>query len=1449
MTTIKHVLADGDFFQDWSNTSLISIGDDWSGVASIVGYRGDNLTSATAVDPRTLTANDTGRVIDVNANQASPDTYTTGGVAEFELADPVIALNGSSTADAPYIVIHLDATGRENIQFSFNARDLDGSSDDAVQQIAVQYRTSDTGVWINVPGGYIADATTGGAAGQTTALNVTLPADANNASDLQIRVITTNAAGNDEWVGIDDLNVTSDPLAVLEPGVLSIADASVAEGDANTTEISFVVSRTDGSAGAVSAGYTVDFGTADSGDFTAGQIFSGTVDFADGETSRTITLQIAGDAEIEADEDFTVTLSAPTGGATLGDAVATGTITNDDSAPAGPANVFVNEVHYDNAGTDANETIEVAGLAGTDLSGWSLVLYNGNGGVTYGTIALSGIIPNQDDGYGTLAFAAAGLQNGAPDGFALVDNSGQVVQFLSYEGVITATNGPAVGLTSTDIGVAENGDPAGFTLQLTGLGASYEDFSWTAPSAGTVGGVNTGQDFIAPTGTGLVTVGDASVVEGDDGVAELVFTVRRAGGSAQSASVDWAIALDGGVDAADLAPGAVLGGTVNFDPGVSAVRVVIPVQGDLVGEGNEALSIALSNAIGNISIVNGAATGTIVNDDPIALSIMEIQGESHASAYVGQQVTTTGIVTAVDSNGFYLQDAAGDGNARTSDAIFVFTGGAPGVVVGDGVSVSGTVGEFLPGGDTSNLTTTQLASSAITQLSSGNALPATVLIGAGGVLPPSEIIDDDGFATFDPENDGLDFYESLEGMRVTIDNPLVTFGTNQFGETQVVASGGVGATGVNERGGITVSDGDFNPERIQIDDDSGLFAGFNPAYSQGDRLSSVTGVVSYSFNSYEVLVTEAVSVTDDVTLGRESTALAGDEDHLSIATYNVENLDPGDGKFDLLAGDIVYNLAGPDIIALQEIQDADGAGSGSDLSGYVTAQGLIDAIAAIGGPNYVYIEVTPTSAGSTGGEPGGNIRNGFLYNADRVNYLSGSATIVEDPAFNGSRKPLVAAFEFNGETIMAFDMHSTSRLGSDPLTGATQPPEDAGDGSRTAQAAAVRAYINDQLATDPSLNIAVMGDFNGFWFEDALQTLTGDGVLTNLSALLPEEERYSYLFDGNLQQIDHILVSSGLSSGAQYDAVHINTERAGAERPTDHDPQVALLYIPRPNNAPVAANDAVTVDEDATSDNLWSQLLGNDFDPDAGDTLSIASVDGSQTRGTLVFDAATQTLQYVADDEGFDELRSGERATDSFVYTVTDADGATSTATVSITVNGVEDPGVTRYGTIRKDVLDGTDGDDTLYGLLGADTLNGGRGHDALWGGLGNDTLGGGTGHDALSGGLGDDILRGDAGDDRLSGDFGDDRLTGGDGADSFVFSWLGGADTITDFDTTEDRLLFSHGIDITRSKVGDVNRDGIADLTLTLTLGSKVVLLGVNDVNLVHIDHSDDAFLTETLF
>jgi endonuclease I len=157
---------------------------------------------------------------------------------------------------------------------------------------------------------------------------------------------------------------------------------------------------------------------------------------------------------------------------------------------------WINEIHYDNSGADADEGVEIAGLAGIDLTGWQLVTYNGNGGGVTTTLALSGVLADDGSGFGFLFFPLASLQNGPADGLALVDPGGVVVEFLSYEGVVVAVGGAANGMTSTDIGVSESSSTMlGDSLQLQGQGSQAADFSWAAPGPHTRGAVNTGQEL------------------------------------------------------------------------------------------------------------------------------------------------------------------------------------------------------------------------------------------------------------------------------------------------------------------------------------------------------------------------------------------------------------------------------------------------------------------------------------------------------------------------------------------------------------------------------------------------------------------------------------------------------------------------------------------------------------------------------------------------------------------------------------------------------------------------------------------------------------------------------------------------------------------------------------------------------------------------------------------
>jgi hypothetical protein len=222
-------LSSGNLMQDWSNIGQITDDDVWTGVASIEGYRGDGLTTTTNVDPQTVLAPGLD-VLDVNANETDPNTFITGGVAEFEITDPTVALNGSGTADAPFLIFYLNATGRTDITVSYDLRDIDGSADNSTQQVALQFRVGATGDFINLPAGYVADASTGpNLATQVTPVSVLLPEAANSQSQLQVRVITTNAGGNDEWIGVDNIAISSVPgpssLAVFALGGIAPAMA------------------------------------------------------------------------------------------------------------------------------------------------------------------------------------------------------------------------------------------------------------------------------------------------------------------------------------------------------------------------------------------------------------------------------------------------------------------------------------------------------------------------------------------------------------------------------------------------------------------------------------------------------------------------------------------------------------------------------------------------------------------------------------------------------------------------------------------------------------------------------------------------------------------------------------------------------------------------------------------------------------------------------------------------------------------------------------------------------------------------------------------------------------------------------------------------------------------------------------------------------------------------
>ncbi|HEV8648752.1 MAG TPA: endonuclease/exonuclease/phosphatase family protein [Actinomycetes bacterium] len=586
-----------------------------------------------------------------------------------------------------------------------------------------------------------------------------------------------------------------------------------------------------------------------------------------------------------------------------------------------------------------------------------------------------------------------------------------------------------------------------------------------------------------------------------------------------------------------------------------------------------------------------AVPATASSPDLVVSQIHDIQDAAHVSPFSGEDVSgVEGVVTVERSSSFWMQDPTPDTDQATSEGILVFGSGVGAVVsVGDHVSVSGRVLEFRPGGASAdNLTTTEISTPglSVAVLSSGNPLPAPTVVGAGGRVPPSMVIEDDASGSvetsgvFDPASDGIDFYESLEGMRVQVNQALVVGPRNQFGEIPVVGDQGAHAGVDTVRGGIVIRPEDFNPERIILDDT--LLA--TPVANVGDGFTtSVVGVMDYSFGNFKLNVTAPLTRADGG-LQREATRAPQDRE-IVVGTYNVENLDPGDGgAFARHAELIVHNLRSPDLLAIEEVQDNDGAANSSITDASVTWRLLIDAIRAAGGPAYQYRQIDPVDD-QDGGQPGGNIRVGFLFRTDRglsfVDRPGGDATTAttvvdqpagpqlsfspgrvdpQDPAFVDTRKSLAGEFRMHGKKVFVIANHFSSKGDDDPLFGRWQPPIRYSEQARHAQARVVNDFVDELVAVDPQANVIVLGDINDFEFSDTVELLEG-GVLTTLMDTLPKAERYSYVFEGNSQVLDQILVSNTLLGNfpIDYDPVHVNAEFA--DQASDHDPQVARLDL------------------------------------------------------------------------------------------------------------------------------------------------------------------------------------------------------------------------------------------------------------------------------------------------
>ncbi|MCX4551824.1 endonuclease/exonuclease/phosphatase family protein [Streptomyces sp. NBC_01500] len=593
-------------------------------------------------------------------------------------------------------------------------------------------------------------------------------------------------------------------------------------------------------------------------------------------------------------------------------------------------------------------------------------------------------------------------------------------------------------------------------------------------------------------------------------------------------------------------------------------------------------------AVVTAALAAGLLVTTSASADAAGVRIHDIQGTTRVSPLAGQAVADVpGIVTGVrtsGSKGFWFQDPHPDADPATSEGVFVFTSSAPTVAVGDAVTVSATVDEYVPGGASSgNQSVTELGKPTVTVVSHGNAVPAAVVIDSrsvpGAFAPAGDKAAGGSIngLTLRPKKYALDLYESLEGMNVRIGTSRVTGATDAYHELWVTVKPNERPT---PRGGTLYNSyTSQNTGRLMIQSLAPAAAGAFPVANVGDSLTGTTeGPLDY--NQYAGTYTVAARQLGTVKAGRTEPEVTRKQkkDELAVATYNVENLDPTDpqSKFDKLAAGIVDHLASPDIVAIEEVQDNDGAKNDGVVAADVTVGKFIDAIVAAGGPRYAWRSIDPVDL-ADGGEPGGNIRQGFLYNPDRVGFTDragGTATNATDvvsksgkpaltyspgridpadPAWNNSRKPLAGEFTFRGKQVFLVANHFGSKGGDQALDSQYQPPTRSSETARHEQAKAVNSFVKKIRSVQKNAEVVVLGDLNDFEFSDTAKILTDGKVLSATAYSLPKNERYSYVYQGNSQILDQILVSPAVKD-YNLDIVHINAEFA--DQNSDHDPSV-----------------------------------------------------------------------------------------------------------------------------------------------------------------------------------------------------------------------------------------------------------------------------------------------------
>jgi predicted extracellular nuclease len=718
-----------------------------------------------------------------------------------------------------------------------------------------------------------------------------------------------------------------------------------------------------------------------------------------------------------------------------------------------------------------------------------------------------------------------------------------------------------------------------------------------------------------------LSIGSTSAAEGDSGTTPFFFTITSTQAApAGGFSVDYATS-DGLATVADndyIAKS----GTATIAEGETSVTISVDVVGDTATEPNETFSVVLSNPSGGAVIGTGTGTGTIINDDVTITPIHDIQGDGDASPLAGQTVYTRGIVTGIKSNGFFIQapDAEADADPMTSEGIYVFTSSAPpaSVAIGNMVLVQGTVSEYVPSADPLQPPLTELGFATVTFVSTGNTLPTPVPL----------------TTTFPDPEGAYDQLERVEGMRVSAAS-LTVVGPTEGSTNETNATGssngvfyatvtgdprpfrtpGIQAPDPAPSGSIPpIPRWDTAPETMEVDSDA--IGGDKLDLAAGAVVTNVVGPMDYGFRRYTILpeATPTVASTGEtVTAAR----LPGD-DEFTVASYNLERFfddvnDPAIGepvltstafanRLNKASLGIRDELHTPDVLGVMEVENLSTL---TDLADKINA----DAVAAGDeDPQYVaYLDE---------GNDVGGIDVGFLVKTAEVDGGTPRVEVVDvtqfgkdttwiDPSDNqpdllNDRPPLllraiVHYADGRSFPVSVFAVHQRSLNGiSDESTSGSTTKGDRVRRKRQAQAEYLANLIQGRQAADPDEHLVVVGDFNAFDFNDGYvdpmgvvtglptpddeTVVPGDGAdlvnpdLMNLHYLPDTDKRYSYVYDGQAQSLDHILINQAMGADvADFDLDHARmnadfpeTNRNDANSPSrlsDHDPAIAYFAV------------------------------------------------------------------------------------------------------------------------------------------------------------------------------------------------------------------------------------------------------------------------------------------------